>query len=63
MMNSELTSILEKMDIPIQRKSALNKSNLEWLQKNLGKRNRDHSKYSTVLNEVQRRIQNKEYYN
>lgn len=61
MSDSELEYLLSFMDIPIQRKTTMNKSNLCWLQKNLGLKNSNHEKYETIMNEIDRRIQEKDY--
>lgn len=61
--NDVLMDILDTMDLPIQRKTHLNKNNLLWLEKNLYKKNKEHINYIRVMNEIQRRIENKEYYN
>lgn len=63
MPTNQLCNILRDMDIPVQRKETMNKNNLEWLEKNLAKKNQDHPKYNKVMNEIRERLQKKAYYN
>lgn len=63
MATSRLCKLLRSMDIPVQRKETMNKNNLEWLSKNLAKRNSNHPKFDIVMNEISERLQTKTYYN
>lgn len=63
MKTEQLTRMLLKMDIPVQRKSLMNKNNLTWLHKNLSVRNSTHKNYEKVIAEVDRRLAEKQYEN
>lgn len=63
MSTEKLSRLLEKMDIPVQRKYTMNKSNLVWLQNNLGVRNLDHPNYKRAIEEIEFRVANKVYEN
>lgn len=62
MSNEELLRKLDKMDLPIQRRNHLNKRNLEWLSKNLSVKNKGHKHFEEVQKEVDRRLEEKEFY-
>jgi len=59
--DSELLTLLGKMDIPDWRKKSLNKSNILWLYKNLESRNSSNSKFPVVKKELSRRVFQKIY--
>lgn len=61
--NVELLAKLGKMKLPSYRSDKLNKNNLEWISKNLSKLNSDHKYFDIVLNEINRRLLDKEYEN
>lgn len=63
MSTEQLCNVLTKMNIPIQRKSRMNKNNLLWLQKNLGERNSNHKNYGRAIAEINRRVEEKIYEN
>lgn len=63
MSTEKLCNLLAKMDIPIQRKSTMNKNNLLWLQKHLGQRNSGHKNYERAIAEINRRVDDKIYEN
>lgn len=56
--NKELSHLLGTMDIPSHRASNFNKKNIQWLYQNISKRNSDHPKYSIVMRELTRRVEN-----
>ena len=60
----DLEKVLEKykFDVPVQRKLP-NHNNLNWLEKNLAVRNSDNPKYKIVIEEVKRRLTEKDYLN
>jgi len=58
-----LCKILRSMNIPVQRKETLNKNNLQWLEKNLEKRNSEHPKFNVAINEIRERLNTKTYNN
>ena len=62
-MNSDQTDLemlLKSMDIPHFRKQ-IDKNNLKWLLKNLGKRNHDHPNYDQAMELVNRMMSMKSY--
>lgn len=63
MSTKKLCELLKDMDIPIQRKSTMNKNNLEWLQKHLGRVNSNHRNYEAAIQEIDRRLEQKIYDN
>lgn len=63
MPTERLVDLLEKFDIPVQRKHVLNKNNLVWLQKNLPKKNAEKKLFPVVYREVCRRVEQKDYVN
>ena len=42
---SQLAEILEEMDLPEMRKNLNNSSNLRWLMRNIGVRNRENPRF------------------
>ena len=63
MPTKKLVRLLGEMDLPIQRQSSLNKNNLEWLHKHLHYKNSDHKYYKPAIQEINRRLEHKEYDN
>lgn len=63
MSTEQLKSILSRMDIPVQRKSTLNKNNLKWLYKNLCIKNEDCKGYDRAIAEIENRLTYKIYDN
>lgn len=63
MTDTQLQNLIVKMRIPIHRKEHFNKTNLEWLQKNLSKFNSEHKNFDKAMSEINRRLEEKEYEN
>ena len=63
MIEVNLKSVLKKMDIPLYRRDKFNLANLNWLHKNLEIRNSNHKKFTSAINEIKRRLIEKDYEN
>lgn len=53
----QLRSILKGMDVPEHRKDKTTPANLQWLAKNLGKRNSEHKNYAKAMEEIQHALE------
>lgn len=60
MILEKLENLLPKFDIPIYRYK-VNKNNLQWLKKNLGKRNKDNEYYKEASDLIDYCLDNKIY--
>jgi len=49
------------MDIPPYRVEPLNKNNLQWLYKKLGKRNSDHPQFEEAMRVIEHKLENGDY--
>ena len=56
----KLEQLLKSFDIPFYRK-VLNKNNLLWLDKNLGKRNGDNPKFEETINLIKTCLKERNY--
>lgn len=63
MSTDKLSRLLERMDIPVQRKYTMNRNNLVWLQRHLHERNVENPNYPRAIEEVNYRLENKVYEN
>lgn len=63
MSTEKLSKILERMDIPVQRKYTMNKSNLVWLEKHLADRNAEKRDFAEAMREIEYRLVHKVYEN
>lgn len=59
--DEQLYSYLKSMDLPDYRKNSFNKVGIEWLYKNLGKRNSEHPNFEKAFSEIKYRFENKIY--
>ena len=57
---TRLEQLLKSFDIPFYRK-VLNKNNLLWLDKNLGKRNGDNPKFEETINLIKTCLKERNY--
>lgn len=59
--DQQLYNYLKSMDIPDFRKNVFNKNGIEWLYKNLAKRNSEHANFDKAYSEIKYRYENKIY--
>lgn len=59
--DEELYKYLSKMEVPKHRYDHFNKVNIEWLYKNLSKRNKDKDNFDLAYSEIEHRYNNKIY--
>jgi hypothetical protein len=57
MTDAKLTTLLNEMDLPSQRKDFTQPENLGWLVRNIGFRNQHHPQIREVVQELRDRIQ------
>jgi hypothetical protein len=49
------------MKLPVQRKEHFSKHNLMWLVRNIGIKNTSHKNYKSAVDEIKRRLIDKQY--
>lgn len=59
MNDAELEKYLKQMDLPEYRTNRFNKVNVEWLYKNLPKKNASHELFTLVYSEISSRVKNR----
>lgn len=57
--DAELEKCLKQMDLPEYRTNRFNKVNIEWLYKNLPKKNSGHELFPLVYSEISSRVKNR----
>ena len=57
----KLSELISTMRLPVQRKEHFSKHNLMWLVRNIGIKNTDHKNYKMAVDEIKRRLFDKQY--
>jgi hypothetical protein len=57
----KLSELISNMRLPVQKKEHFSKHNLMWLLRNIGIKNSDHKNYVPAVNEIKKRLINKQY--
>ena len=57
----KLSELISTMKLPVQRKEHFSKHNLMWLVRNIGIKNTSHKNYKSAVDEIKRRLIDKQY--